>query len=114
MLSCANAALCLSAKANSHTVYILDRSAVPVIKNETYLPIIVDPSHAAGRRDLIFDLSCAAIAGGAHGLVIETHYNPKEAIVDAKQMITPDELKDVIDASLRISRIVNDYRKKSS
>jgi 3-deoxy-7-phosphoheptulonate synthase len=101
-------------KGNSYTRYTLDLGAVPVIKRETYLPIIVDPSHAAGRRDLIFDLSCAAIASGAHGLVIETHYNPKEAIVDAKQMITPDELKDVIEASLRISRIINDYRKKSS
>ena len=101
-------------KGNSYTRYTLDLGAVPVIKRETYLPVIVDPSHAAGRRDLIFDLSCAAIAGGAHGLVIETHYNPKEAIVDAKQMITPGELKDVIDASLRISKIINDYKKKSS
>jgi 3-deoxy-7-phosphoheptulonate synthase len=101
-------------KGNSFTRYTLDLGAVPVIKRETYLPIIVDPSHAAGRRDLIFDLSCAAIAIGAHGLVIETHYNPKEAIVDAKQMITPDELKDVIDASGRISKVVNDYKKKNS
>ncbi|MFA5761154.1 MAG: 3-deoxy-7-phosphoheptulonate synthase, partial [Dehalococcoidales bacterium] len=101
-------------KGNSYTRYNLDLGAVPVIRRETYLPIIVDPSHAAGRRDLIFDLSCAAIAAGAHGLVIEAHYNPKEAIVDAKQMITPDELKDVIDATLRISKIINDYKKKSS
>jgi 3-deoxy-7-phosphoheptulonate synthase len=101
-------------KGNSYTRYILDLGAVPVIKRETYLPIIVDPSHAAGRRDLIFDLSCAAIAGGAHGLVIESHYNPKEAIVDAKQMITPEELKDVVEASIRISEVVKSYKKKSS
>jgi 3-deoxy-7-phosphoheptulonate synthase len=101
-------------KGNSFTRYTLDLGAVPVIKSETYLPVIVDPSHAAGRRDLIFDLSCAAIAIGAHGLVIEAHYNPKEAIVDAKQMITPDELKDVVDASFRISKVVKDYKKKNS
>ncbi len=99
-------------KGNSYTRYTLDLGAVPVIRRETYLPIIVDPSHAAGRRDLIFDMSCAAIAIGAHGLVIETHYNPKEAIVDAKQMITPDELKDVIDASLQISKIITPYKRK--
>jgi 3-deoxy-7-phosphoheptulonate synthase len=47
-------------------------------------------------------MSCAAIAAGASGLMIETHYNPEEALVDAKQMITPDELKDVIDACRKI------------
>ncbi|MDD4873616.1 MAG: 3-deoxy-7-phosphoheptulonate synthase [Dehalococcoidales bacterium] len=99
-------------KGNSYTRYTLDLGAVPVVRRETYLPIIVDPSHAAGRRDLIFDMSCAAIAVGAHGLVIETHYNPKEAIVDAKQMITPGELKDVIDATNQISKITTFYRKK--
>jgi 3-deoxy-7-phosphoheptulonate synthase len=101
-------------KGNSYTRYTLDLGAVPVIRRETYLPIIVDPSHAAGRRDLIFDMSCAAIAAGAHGLVIESHYNPKEAIVDGKQMITPDELKDVVDASLQISKIIAPYKKKTN
>ncbi len=85
-------------KGKSYTRYTLDLAAVPAIQKETYLPIIVDPSHGTGRRDLIFSMSCAAIAGGASGLMIEVHYNPAEALVDAQQMITPDELKDVIDA----------------
>jgi 3-deoxy-7-phosphoheptulonate synthase len=61
---------------------MLDLGSVPAIKKETYLPIIVDPSHAMGRSDLIFNMSCAAIAAGACGLMIEIHHNPAEALVD--------------------------------
>ncbi|MFC2001359.1 3-deoxy-7-phosphoheptulonate synthase [Chloroflexota bacterium] len=93
-------------KGKSYTRYILDLAAIPVIQKETYLPIFADPSHATGRRDLIFNMSCAAIAAGANGLIIETHYNPAEAIVDGPQMITPDELKDIIDACQRISKLI--------
>ena len=89
-------------KGRSYTRYTLDLAAIPAIQKETYLPILVDPSHATGRRDLIFNMSCAAIAAGASGLMIEVHHNPAEALVDAQQMITPDELKDVIDACQRI------------
>ncbi len=85
-------------KGKSYTRYTLDLSAVPVIHNETYLPVLVDPSHGTGRRDLIFDMSCASIAAGADGLMIETHYNPAEALVDGPQMVTPDELAEIIEA----------------
>lgn len=85
-------------KGKSYTRYTLDLAAVPVIHNETYLPVIVDPSHGTGRRDLIFDMSCAAIAAGADGLMIESHYNPAEALVDGPQMVTPDELAEIIAA----------------
>jgi 3-deoxy-7-phosphoheptulonate synthase len=91
-------------KGKSYTRYTLDLAAIPAIQKETYLPILVDPSHATGRRDLIFNMSCAAIAAGASGLMIEVHYNPAEALVDGQQMITPDELKDVIDTCQRINR----------
>ena len=67
---------------------------------------MVDPSHAAGRRDLIFSMSCAAIAAGAGGLMIESHYNPSEALVDGQQMITPDELKETITACQRINKVL--------
>jgi len=99
-------------KGKSFTRYTLDLSAVPVVQRESYLPIVVDPSHAAGRRDLIFNMSCAAIAAGAGGLVIETHYNPSEARVDAQQMITADELKEVIDTCKQISKLVTPHRKR--
>ncbi len=93
-------------KGRSYTRYTLDLAAIPAIQKETYLPIFADPSHATGRRDLIFNMSCAAIAAGASGLMIEAHYDPAEALVDGQQMITPDELKDVIDACQGIRRLV--------
>ena len=94
-------------KGKSYTRYTLDLAAVPAIKKETYLPVMVDPSHAAGRRDLIADLSYASIAAGACGLMIESHYNPAEALVDGQQMITPDELKDIISTCNRIHKLVS-------
>ena len=94
-------------KGRNYTRYTLDLAAIPVIQKETYLPVIADPSHGTGRRDLIFSMSCAAIAAGASGLMIEVHYNPEEAIVDGQQTITPDELKDVIDACQNIHKQVS-------
>ena len=99
-------------KGRSYTRYVLDLASVPAIQKETYLPVIVDPSHATGRRDLIFSMSCAAIAAGASGLMIEAHSNPAEALVDAQQQITPDELKDVIGACRRINKVVVSERNK--
>jgi 3-deoxy-7-phosphoheptulonate synthase len=69
----------------------LDLSAVPVIKNTSHLPIIVDPSHGTGRRDCILPMAQAAVAAGADGLIIEVHPNPAEAMSDGDQSITPDE-----------------------
>ena len=100
-------------KGKEYTRYTLDLAAVPAIQKETYLPIIVDPSHATGRRDLIFNMSCAAIAAGASGLMVEVHYNPAEALVDGQQMITPDELKDVIDICRRINKMTMPGRNKN-
>lgn len=93
-------------KGKNYTRYTLDLSAIPVIQKETYLPVVADPSHATGRRDLIFNMSCAAVAAGASGLMVETHYDPSEALVDGMQMITPDELKEVISACQKIHELV--------
>jgi len=65
----------------------LDISAVPVVKIESHLPIIVDPSHASGRRDIIIDLSKAAMAVGSHGIMVEVHPNPEKALSDGKQSL---------------------------
>ena len=100
-------------KGKNYTRYTLDLAAVPAIQKETYLPIMVDPSHGTGRRDLIFNMSCAAIAAGACGLMIEVHHNPQEALVDGQQMITPEELKDVIDACQRIHKLIAPKRSKN-
>ncbi len=72
---------------------MLDVTAIPVLKKETHLPVIVDPSHAAGKASLVPALSKAAIAAGADGLLIEMHPNPCEAWCDADQALNPDELK---------------------
>jgi 3-deoxy-7-phosphoheptulonate synthase len=68
----------------------LDISAVPVLKRLTHLPVIVDPSHAAGDAALVYPLSLAAAAAGADGLIIEVHNNPAHALCDGPQSITPD------------------------
>jgi 3-deoxy-7-phosphoheptulonate synthase len=93
-------------KGREYTRYTLDLAAVPAIRKETFLPIIVDPSHGTGRADLIYNMSCAATAAGAHGLMIEVHYNPPEALVDARQAITPDELAVIIKACNAIAKTI--------
>ena len=70
----------------------LDLSAVAVAKGLTHLPVIVDPSHAAGRRDLVPALAQAAVVAGADGLLIEMHPHPEEAESDGPQSLTPEQL----------------------
>jgi 3-deoxy-7-phosphoheptulonate synthase len=67
--------------------FTLDLMAVPVLKELSHLPVIVDPSHAAGRRDLVLPLSLAAAAVGADGIIVEVHPNPDEAICDGPQAL---------------------------
>ena len=74
----------------------LDIAAVPVLKRETHLPVIVDPSHAAGRRDIVADLAAAAVAAGADGLMIEVHPQPDEALSDADQTLGFDEFEELV------------------
>jgi len=75
---------------------MLDITAIPVLKKETHLPVIVDPSHAGGKAWLVPALSKAAIAAGADGLLVEMHPVPCEAWCDADQALAPDELKDLM------------------
>src|SRR5205807_2851713 len=67
--------------------FTLDLTAVPVLKERTHLPVIVDPSHAAGRRELVTPLSLAAAAVGADGIMVEVHPSPEEAICDGPQSL---------------------------
>lgn len=75
----------------------LDISAVPVIRSRSHLPIIVDPSHATGVRDLVAPLSKASVAAGADGLMIEVHPNPAVALSDGPQSLTPEDFKILCD-----------------
>jgi 3-deoxy-7-phosphoheptulonate synthase len=70
---------------------MLDVTAVPVLKRETHLPVIIDPSHAGGKAWMVPALSCAAVAAGADGLLIEVHPCPNEAWCDADQALSPGE-----------------------
>lgn len=73
----------------TYTRNTLDISAIPAVKKLSHLPILVDPSHAAGRYDMVESLSLAAIAAGADGLMIEVHNDPKHALCDGPQSLTP-------------------------
>jgi 3-deoxy-7-phosphoheptulonate synthase len=76
--------------------FTLDITAVPVLKELTHLPVIVDPSHAAGRRDLVGPLSYAAAAAGADGIIVEVHPHPEEAICDGPQQLYTDGLGEYV------------------
>ena len=71
--------------------FTLDLAAVPVLKERTHLPVIVDPSHAAGRRELVTPLSLAAAAAGADGVLVEVHPRPEEAVCDGPQALRTEE-----------------------
>lgn len=74
----------------------LDVAAIPVLKAETHLPVIVDPSHAGGRADLVAPLAFAAVAAGADGLIVEVHPAPHEALSDGDQSLTFDAFDDLM------------------
>ncbi len=80
----------------TYTRNTLDISAVPVLKNLTHLPIIVDPSHATGMRWLVPPLAKTAVAAGADGLMIEVHNNPAKALCDGAQSIDPDAFDELM------------------
>ncbi len=70
------------------TRFTLDISSIPELKNISHLPVIADPSHASGKRDMVLPLSRAAIAAGADGIMVEVHYNPDKALSDGPQSLT--------------------------
>ncbi len=73
-----------------YTRNTLDLSAVPLIHEKTHLPVIVDPSHATGKANLVEPMMIAAVAAGADGLEVEVHYDPRHAWSDGAQCLTPD------------------------
>ncbi|HEX5501018.1 MAG TPA: 3-deoxy-7-phosphoheptulonate synthase [Thermomicrobiales bacterium] len=79
--------------------FTLDLNAVPLTKELSHLPVIVDPSHGTGRRSLVRQMSLAAVAAGADGLIIEMHPDREAALCDGAQSITPEELADIVAAT---------------
>jgi len=89
--------------------FSLDISSIPVIKRFSHLPVIVDPSHAAGHYSLVPSIAKAAVAAGADGLLIEVHPNPKEALVDGLQSLTPSDFARLMPELKAIAKSVNRY-----
>lgn len=75
------------------TRFTLDLAAVPLLKEVSHLPVVVDPSHGTGVRSLVKPMSKAAVAAGADGLIVEVHPNPEEAMSDGAQSLRPEEFK---------------------
>ncbi len=84
----------------------LDLSAVPVLKEKTHLPVIVDPSHGTGHARYVEAMAYAAVAAGADGLMIEVHPRPEEALSDGPQSLTPDQFRRVMEGIGRIAQAV--------
>lgn len=84
--------------------FTLDVSAIPVLKRHSHLPVIIDPSHPAGKRELVQPLALASIAAGADGLLIEVHPNPEEAASDGSQTISPVQFESIVK---KIKKIVS-------
>jgi len=90
----------------TYTRNTLDISAVPALKELTHLPVIIDPSHSAGRVSLISSLSLAAVAAGADGVIVEVHVNPQEAICDKDQALTPEEFGGITEKIQRLHQFM--------
>jgi 3-deoxy-7-phosphoheptulonate synthase len=89
-----------------------DLNIVPMIKNVSHLPIVIDPSHATGRTDLIIPVSLGGLAAGADGLMVEVHPKPYEAYSDGNQSLNYDQMNDLLDAWEVIRESVLTLRKK--
>lgn len=81
---------------DTYTRNVLDLGAVVALKQITHLPVIVDPSHAAGKRELVADLARAAIAAGADGIMVECHPVPEKSVSDARQALSLDEMVELV------------------
>ncbi len=90
-----------------HTRATLDLSMVPAARRTTHLPVVVDPSHAAGRRDMVPELSRAALAVGACGLLVEVHHDPAHALSDGPQSIDPPAFVDLMNSLRKIGKAMD-------
>jgi 3-deoxy-7-phosphoheptulonate synthase len=85
----------------------LDISAIPALRELSHLPVVVDPSHASGIARLVKPLALAAAAAGAHGLMIEVHNDPANALCDGAQSLTPEQFAEVAQTVARIREAIN-------
>jgi 3-deoxy-7-phosphoheptulonate synthase len=88
----------------TETRFTLDINVIPLIKQKSHLPVIVDPSHGTGKWNLVPAVAKAAIAAGADGLLIEVHQNPEEALSDGEQSLLPEKFKKLMQELKTLAR----------
>ncbi len=93
---------------DQQTRNVLDLSCVPLLHELTHLPIVVDPSHATGKRELVPTMSRASIAAGANGLIIEVHQDPNNALCDGRQSITPEQLQKIVREARMLAEMMSE------
>ena len=93
---------------DTYTRNVLDLSAVPMLKELSHLPVIVDPSHATGKSRLVKPMSMAATAAGTDGLIIEVHNDPVHALCDGAQSLTPQQFDEVAKRVFTIREIIKE------
>lgn len=93
----------------TYTRNTLDISAIPVLKSITHLPVVVDPSHATGDRNLVIPVSLASIAAGADGILVEVHIEPDKALSDGYQSLYPEQFKELVEKSKLVSKSIGRY-----
>jgi 3-deoxy-7-phosphoheptulonate synthase len=91
----------------TYTRNTLDISAVPIVKMESHLPVIVDPSHSAGMKELIPALSRASVAVGADGIIVEVHHQPEKALCDGHQALREQDLETVLREVQRVAGVMD-------
>jgi 3-deoxy-7-phosphoheptulonate synthase len=84
-----------------------DINSIPVLKNLTHLPVLLDPSHSTGNADYVPAIARAAIAAGADGLIVEVHPNPAHALSDGKQSLKPEKFAEMVKQVGQIAEIMN-------
>ena len=89
-----------------HTRFTLDLSIIPAVQRLSHLPIVVDPSHATGKRNKVVPMSRAAVAAGADGLIVEVHHQPDKALSDGAQSIFPEQFTQLMDECSQIATIL--------
>jgi 3-deoxy-7-phosphoheptulonate synthase len=90
----------------TYTRNTFDISAIPVVKKLSHLPIVADPSHGTGRRDMVPSMARAAVAAGADGLLMEVHHDPEHALSDGAQSMYPEQFSDLMDQLRRIAPVL--------
>jgi 3-deoxy-7-phosphoheptulonate synthase len=98
---------------SDHTRFTLDLSSIPELRRLTHLPMIVDPSHAAGKRSMVIPLARAGLAVGSDGIIIEVHPKPEEALVDGPQSLTLDMFREFMESLPRNGLLTHSVRYKS-